>query len=191
MQEEVCEGLKRQPTVYEAVQANVQKQQDKVRKRKLEQGWDDQFEVGDVVLKKNIREEQRKGGKMAPEMLGPFTITEIKGKVVCLVGNKQQKHIANLDQLTRYIEPEERIPAKLLKLAGTFPLARPPPPLSPLSHPPAPHPPQLSPSPSSPLPGLDPGPAQPSFSPSGPPPAVHHPPSPGPSTPSPALRHPP
>ena len=65
MQEEVCEGLKNQPAVFEAVQANVLKQQDRVRKRKLEQGWDDHFQVGDRVLKRNIREEQRKGGKMA------------------------------------------------------------------------------------------------------------------------------
>ena len=46
MQEEVCEGLAKQPAVFEAVQANVQKQQDRVRKRKLEQGWDDDFQVG-------------------------------------------------------------------------------------------------------------------------------------------------
>ena len=35
--------------------------------------------VGDIVLKQNIREQQRKGGKMAPDMLGPFTVTAIKG----------------------------------------------------------------------------------------------------------------
>ena len=50
MQEEVCEGLKKQPAVFEAVQANVRKQQDRVRKRKLEQGWEDHFQVGDRVL---------------------------------------------------------------------------------------------------------------------------------------------
>ena len=86
------------------MRANVQDQQDKVRKRTLEQGWDDNFAVGDVVLQKNSREDQRKGGKMAP-MLGPYTITDIKEKVVYLAGNKQEKHFANLDQLIRYIEP--------------------------------------------------------------------------------------
>ena len=82
MQEEVCEGLTKQQQVYEAVQGNVLKRQEKVRKRKLEQGWDDQFVVGDAVLKRNIWEEQRKGGKMA------YTIMDIKGKVVYLVGTK-------------------------------------------------------------------------------------------------------
>ena len=119
MQEEVFEGLNEQPAIYEAVRANVQKQQDKVRKRKQEQGWDDHVKVGDVVLKNIIREDQRKGNKIELKMLGPYTITEIKEKVVYSVGNKQDKHFANLDQLSRYLEPEERIPAKL-KPPGTF-----------------------------------------------------------------------
>ena len=33
MREEVFEGLERQPAIYEAVQGNVQAQQDKVRSR--------------------------------------------------------------------------------------------------------------------------------------------------------------
>ena len=72
-------------------------------KRKLSQGTDDNFQVGDIVLKQNIREQQRKGGKMAPDMLGPFTVTAIKGKHVSLA-SKNGKLMANIDQLAHYVD---------------------------------------------------------------------------------------
>ena len=70
MQEEVFEGLNKRPAVYEAVRANVQKQQDKVRKRKLEQGWDDSFAVGDVVLKKTSGRIRERGVKWPQQCWG-------------------------------------------------------------------------------------------------------------------------
>ncbi|XP_049930170.1 uncharacterized protein LOC126408578 [Epinephelus moara] len=121
--EEVFGGLLHQMTTYAQVTQNVKKSQEKIRKRKLERGLEDNFKVGDVVLKKNIREEQRKGGKMDSDMLGPFTVTAIKGKLVSLT-NANTKTVANVDQLVHYQEPEERIPAKLRK-ASSSPLAHP------------------------------------------------------------------
>ena len=78
--EEVSEGLKRQQLIYTEVQANIQKSQDKVCKRKGERGQEDNFMVGDLVLKTNIRQEQRKGGKLEADMLGPFRIIKLDGK---------------------------------------------------------------------------------------------------------------
>ena len=124
--EETHEGLTKQPLVYEKVQRNVRSSQEKIRKRKMEKGWEDNFQVGDKVLKCNIREQQRKGGKMERDMLGPFTIIQLEGKVASLKGMKNQNTIANVDQLTPFIEPEERIPAKLLHLRKS-PLAPPSP----------------------------------------------------------------
>ena len=142
--EVVSEGLKEQGEVYKMVIHNVQKSQEKVCKRKLLHGVDDHFEVGDFVLLKNIWQEQRKGGKMESDMLGPMEIGKIEGKSVILV-HKLGTRVANIDQITRYIEPEERIPAKLLKLGCPPPLAScspstrsPPPAKSPSADPPAP-----------------------------------------------------
>ena len=56
-------------------------------------------------------------------MLGPFTVMGLKVKHLSLA-SKNAKLMANLDQLTDYIEPEERILSKLLKGSG-FPLACP------------------------------------------------------------------
>ena len=62
--EVVSDGLREQGEVYKKVIHNMQKSQDKIRKRRLLHGVDDLFRVGDFVLVKNIHQEQRKGGKM-------------------------------------------------------------------------------------------------------------------------------
>ena len=120
--EVMSEGLKEQGEVYKEVIHTVQKCQEKERKRKLLHGVDDHFRVGDFVLLKNIQQEQRKGGKMESEMLGPMKIGSIEGKSVTLVHTLGTR-IANFDQITRYIVPEERIPAKMQKLGCSSPLA--------------------------------------------------------------------
>ncbi|XP_039637094.1 matrix metalloproteinase-9-like [Perca fluviatilis] len=74
---------------------------------------DDHFEVGDKVLRKNIREEQRKGGKMERELLGPYTIASIEGKSVdLLVANGKAIKRINLDHLKMFVEPQPQIPHK-------------------------------------------------------------------------------
>ena len=75
--EVVSDGLKEQGEVYKKVIHNIQKSQDKVCKRKLLYGVDDLFSVGDLVLLQNIQQEQRKGGKMESQMLGPMEIASI------------------------------------------------------------------------------------------------------------------
>ncbi len=75
--EAVCEGLQKQQQVYEEVQANLKKTKDKVRKRKLKEGHEENFKVEDLVLLKNKRLEQRKGKKLEADMVGPLKITKI------------------------------------------------------------------------------------------------------------------
>lgn len=108
-------GLQDLPKVHNVVLENAEKVREKVRKRKARQGQEDRFKVGDKVLCKNIREEQRKGGKMGSAMLGPFTITNIEGTGVDLVSEKGKAILkVNVDHLSRYIEPEPRLPHKWL-----------------------------------------------------------------------------
>ena len=73
---------------------------------------------------------------MEDALLGPLVILSVRGKLATLASlDAPQKTVANIDLLTHFIEPEERIPAKLKKV-GTSPLASPsplppPPPSSP------------------------------------------------------------
>ena len=68
--EDTSDGLKKQESIYQQVKINVGKQHARVRKRKAQTGQQDHFVVGDVVLRKNIRQEQRKGGKLEADLLG-------------------------------------------------------------------------------------------------------------------------
>ncbi|KAL0985065.1 hypothetical protein UPYG_G00152450 [Umbra pygmaea] len=77
--EETSEGINKRESVYDNVKCNVQKSQDRVRKRKRERGQEDNFEVGDLVLRKNVKQELRKGGKQEANMLGPLN-SETRGK---------------------------------------------------------------------------------------------------------------
>lgn len=52
---------------------------------------------------------------MESDMLGPFKVKYIKGGIVSLANNTT-KAVINIDLITPFTEPEERIPAKL-KLA--------------------------------------------------------------------------
>ena len=146
----MSDGLKEQGEVYKKVIHNIQKSQEKVRKRKLLYGVDDLFRVGDLVLLQNIQQEQRKGGKMESQMLGPMEIASIEGKSVKLV-HELGTRIANFDQITRYIKPEERIPAKLQKLGCPSPLAS----CTPSARSPSPLFPAKSPSPAPSVPSPD------------------------------------
>ncbi|KAI4825795.1 hypothetical protein KUCAC02_021462 [Chaenocephalus aceratus] len=119
--EEIHEGLKKQEAVFTEVKINMKISQDKVRKRKIERGQEDNFQVGDQVLRRNVRQEQRKGGKLEDDWLGPYSILELEGKKA-IVGKGTTKLQTNIDHLTHYFQPEERIPAKLQKLSDPSPL---------------------------------------------------------------------
>ncbi|XP_026021823.1 probable pathogenesis-related protein ARB_02861 [Astatotilapia calliptera] len=158
--EDVCEGLKSQEVVYADVTKNVKTTQDKIRRGKAERGEEDGFQVGDMVLRKNVRQEQRKGGKLDADMLGPLRIVKLEGKSADLVSGKGKRTVkVNVDQLTHYFQPEERVPAKLKNLS--------PPPCQGPSAPPLSPPPCQGPS----APPLSPPPCQgPSAPPLSPPP---------------------
>ena len=64
--EEVGEELQRQE-VFQEVKSNMQKSQEKIRKRKQQRGKDDQFQVGDLVLHKKTEGGSRgKGANWRP-----------------------------------------------------------------------------------------------------------------------------
>jgi len=66
--------------------------------------------AGDKVLVKNVRQENRKGGKMDPDILGPFTIINIEGKNDDVISTKGKKKLKfNIDHLIKYVEPEPQI----------------------------------------------------------------------------------
>lgn len=67
--EQLYEGLSDRRETMEVVKQNIAKSQEKVRKRKMEKGQEDNFMAGDKVLVRNVRQENRKGGKMDPDML--------------------------------------------------------------------------------------------------------------------------
>ena len=103
------------PDVYTKVVENIRKGQERVKKRKLAKGDNNNFMVGDKVLRKNIREEQWKGGKLEAEWLGTYVISNIEGKSADLKSAKGSTvSKINIDHLKQYVEPEERIPAKWL-----------------------------------------------------------------------------
>ncbi|KAI4801528.1 hypothetical protein KUCAC02_019422 [Chaenocephalus aceratus] len=122
--EEIHEGLNKQEAVFTEVKKNMKRSQDNVRKRKVKKGQEDNFQVGDQVLRRNVRQEQRKGGKLDDDWLGPYTILELEGKKAVLAKGTTKLQ-TNIDHLTHYIQPEERIPAKLQKLSDLSPLAGP------------------------------------------------------------------
>ncbi|XP_037835446.1 uncharacterized protein LOC108247144 [Kryptolebias marmoratus] len=113
-QEALSTGLREQDKTYREVSANILKSQEKVRQRKQQRGEKDHFKVGDLVLLKNVRQEQRKGGKMEADMLGPLLIVNMEGKSADLVSEKGKTKLKeNIDHLKRYFLPQERIFSKL------------------------------------------------------------------------------
>lgn len=127
--EQLYEGLSDRRETMEVVKQNIAKSQEKVRKRKMEKGQEDNFMAGDKVLVRNVRQENRKGGKMDPDMLGPFTIVNIEDKNVDVVSTKGKKKLKfNVDHLIKYVEPEPHIPKKWIP---STPLSPPAPPGNP------------------------------------------------------------
>nr|XP_061824508.1 uncharacterized protein LOC133611595 isoform X2 [Nerophis lumbriciformis] len=112
-EEEVMFDLQRQ----EKILAIVQKHQEKAHQRTqaAKNRPKTQFlQVGDMVWRRNVRSQQRKGGKLDPDFLGPFCITKIQGKSIDLVSTDGKPvYKVNADHLRKYVEEGPRIPAKL------------------------------------------------------------------------------
>lgn len=119
--EEICQGLRDQ--VHNEVKANIEAKQQKVCKRKEDRGQADHFKVGDLVLKKNARQAMRKGDKLETSLVGPYKILKLEEKTAHLVSERGTQSKVNIDHLTHYFQPEERIPAKIRKLIDPTPLA--------------------------------------------------------------------
>ena len=113
--------------VYPKVEANILAGQERVRKRKLSMGRDDGFVVGDLVWRKNICQEQRKGGKMEADLLGPYTIVNIDeiSKDLQTEGKIFEK--INIDHLTNKMNPSQEyqlnglLPPRLLQHCSLSP----------------------------------------------------------------------
>ncbi|KAL1268443.1 hypothetical protein QQF64_033806 [Cirrhinus molitorella] len=120
--EQFCHAFSEHKKCMEAVQRNAEKSQERVLKRKMERGHDDIFVVGDKVLVRNKRQECRKGGKMDPDMLGPFSIVKVDGKSIEVTSEAKGKIIQfNTDHLKKYVEPEPHIPKKWVSSVSVSP----------------------------------------------------------------------
>ncbi|RXN21892.1 voltage-dependent calcium channel subunit alpha-2 delta-3-like isoform X2 [Labeo rohita] len=101
----IAECIRRQDTIFKTVQENVRNVQGRVKKRKLEKGMSVDIQVGDRVLRQNIRSRQRKGGKLDPDYLGPYTVVRVEGKSIDVVDD-EGKEISkiNIDHLIHFLE---------------------------------------------------------------------------------------
>ncbi|KAL6479108.1 hypothetical protein MHYP_G00125410 [Metynnis hypsauchen] len=79
-------AINMQDKVFEAVKRNMQAARRKVRARKeAARAVSHTFAVGEKVLRRNIRSQQRKGGNLDRDFLGPFAITSLQGKSADLI----------------------------------------------------------------------------------------------------------
>jgi len=93
---------------------NIRKSHGTVKKKRLKKPFTT-FKVGDNVWRRNITAEQRKGGKLESNYLGPFTIICLEGKSADLenaMGVIFPK--INIDHLKHHIELP-RVPQRLKK----------------------------------------------------------------------------
>ncbi|RXN15288.1 myosin-1 isoform X3 [Labeo rohita] len=76
-EEGVVMDIKCHEQIMELVEKNVEKTQDRTRRR-LSKRQLQSLQVGDMVWRKNVRSEQRKEGKLDPDYFGPFMVTKIE-----------------------------------------------------------------------------------------------------------------
>lgn len=89
------------------VQKRMTRKEQKAKKVKLT--------VGDKVWRCNVRSQQRKGGKLDPNFLGPYTIKNIEGKNADLIDERGAiLPKINIDHLRLYTEQKPRIPHKIV-----------------------------------------------------------------------------
>ncbi|XP_026026956.1 uncharacterized protein LOC113024268 isoform X2 [Astatotilapia calliptera] len=126
-QEEVSEDIQKHQKLLELVKDNVVKAQEKTKGKIKMMKRDVVFKVGDKVLRANIRSQQRKGGKLEANFLGPYIITAIQGKSADLQdSNGTIIPKVNIDQLKLSKDRMPRVPHRgLKKTAATLLTAQP------------------------------------------------------------------
>ncbi|XP_073802847.1 uncharacterized protein [Danio rerio] len=144
--EDIAIDIKRHDKIMNIVKDNVNISIARTRKR-LSKKAQFNLQVGAKVWRRNVRSEQRKGGKLDPEYFGPFVVTKIQGKSVDLVDSegRSTKKI-NKDQLKHHHEETPRVPRNLRSqhqqpsepTSATSSSSPPPAALSPISSPPPP-----------------------------------------------------
>ncbi|XP_039898953.1 transcription initiation factor TFIID subunit 4-like [Simochromis diagramma] len=125
-QEEVSEDIQKHQKLLELVKDNVVKAQEKTKGKIKMMKRDVVFKVGDKVLRANISQ-QRKGGKLEANFLGPYIITAIQGKSADLQdSNGTIIPKVNIDQLKLSKDSMPRVPHRgLKKTAATLLTAQP------------------------------------------------------------------
>ncbi|KAJ4927212.1 hypothetical protein JOQ06_014947 [Pogonophryne albipinna] len=218
-QESLTEEILHLEDTLKEARENVTRAQEKTRQRLKSASGKTVFKVGEKVWRQNKRSQQRKGGKLEPHCLRPFTIVNLQGKSADLQGEKWALiHKVSIDHLKHCKEEGPRIPQNI---KGAKPMTRPsvivfagepasspappatgpaaavqPPPSSPA--PPATGPASAVPPPSSPAPpatgpaaAVQPPPSSPAPPATGPASAVPPPSSPAPPATGPAAAVPP
>ena len=114
----VSSGIALKETFDAMVRNSVVKKQEKRQKIPFKSA----FTVGQRVLRKNIRTQQRKGGKLERTWLGPYLITKIDRKSADLMDDNGNQHAKiNTDHLKPFIDPAPRIPHRIQKTSPEEP----------------------------------------------------------------------
>ncbi|XP_076155592.1 uncharacterized protein LOC143138965 [Alosa pseudoharengus] len=92
-EELVFYAIQRQDEIFEIVHGNAAKVREKIQKRKQQQGTHLAIIAGDRVLRQNIRSQQRKGGKLDPHVLVPYTVVKVDGTSVDLMDDRVLENI--------------------------------------------------------------------------------------------------
>ncbi|RXN34375.1 myosin-1 isoform X3 [Labeo rohita] len=93
---------------------NTRASQERIRRQTKDKKGLNKFKVGDRVWRKNIRSQQRKGGKLEANFLGPYIIILLEDKSADLVDERGVTFPKiNVDHLRLHVEELPRIPHKL------------------------------------------------------------------------------
>ncbi|KAM9828334.1 uncharacterized protein ACBT44_022005 isoform 1-T3 [Syngnathus typhle] len=177
--------------LFEQVREHIRKAQEKTRHPKTTSGTTPTVHIGDLVLRQNIRSQQRKGGKLNPNFLGPYKIVAIEGKTADLQDeNGALVPKINIDHLKPYKENKPRVPHRYenKKGASSWMTQSPSPPAS---APPATAPPAAAPPSTAPTATAPPASAPPSTAPTATAPPASAPPASAPPASAPPASAPP
>nr|XP_049591118.1 uncharacterized protein LOC125978107 [Syngnathus scovelli] len=149
--EVMAQNHNEQDQLFEQVREHIRKAQEKTRHPKTISGTTPTVHIGDLVLRQNIRSQQRKGGKLNPNFLGPYKIVAIEGKTADLQDeNGALVPKINIDHLKPCKENKQRVPHRYENKKGASSSPSPPASALPATAPPAAAPPTTASSPTAP-----------------------------------------